>query len=339
MASTDYSLHTRFVFTNYDDIQSAINAGTINYRDIVFCTDTREMVLVNSNHGFTPINSRHYRFNTYAEAIQLLNIYSDTYEGQIVSVKNSSTETYEGYIVNYVDGRYTISNLAVADSVEFNYNLALNRPIDNLVGNVFNPIIITGLENGIYKVTGAYKISPDVVTIHSTAGGQFVMVDTIDDVKYIRCISAKDIVEYRVDQGGGITTDIVPTATWINEQGFATTQYVDEKLAVLNFFTKSEAEEYIISIVANVNEEAINEVIDRRLVEATRKEINDLFNIDSEDLYLFPPYTGTINVVPTAYEDQVLPTATKALLDDITVEEIPYAETTNDSGGITVGIG
>lgn len=335
----DYSLHTRFVFTNYDDIQNAINAGTINYRDIVFCTDTREMVLVNSQHGFTPINSRHYRFNSYAEAVRLLNTYADTYEGQIVSVRNVSTGKFEAYIVNYVDDKWTISNLAIADSVEFNYNLALNKPIDNLVGSVFEPVVLTDLGNGIYKITGAFKVSSDVLTVQSTAGGQFVMVDTIDGVKYIRCISAKEIIEYHVDSQGNITSDSVPTKTWIEQQGFATTNYVDEQLAALNFFTKSEAEEYIISVVSEVNEDAINAVIDQRLIEATRQEINDLFNIDGDDMYLFPAYTGVVNVVPAAFEDQVLPTATKALLDDITVEEIPYTETESQSGGITVRIG
>ena len=44
------------------------------------------------------------------------------------------------------------------------------------------------------------------------------------------------------------------------------------------------------------------------------------------------PYTGAYTVIPKAYEETVLQTKEKRMLDDVTVTEIPYYETSNISG-------
>ena len=49
------------------------------------------------------------------------------------------------------------------------------------------------------------------------------------------------------------------------------------------------------------------------------------------------PYDGAYEVTPTT-EEQVLPTARRTLAGDVTVHEIPYLATSNESGGITVSI-
>lgn len=53
----------------------------------------------------------------------------------------------------------------------------------------------------------------------------------------------------------------------------------------------------------------------------------------------FPAYTGETVVTPLAFASTVLETANKTVYSDIEVLEIPYTETTNPSGGITVSIG
>ena len=52
----------------------------------------------------------------------------------------------------------------------------------------------------------------------------------------------------------------------------------------------------------------------------------------------FPNYIGDYVVIPNV-EAQVLPTKNKSLLEDLVVDEIPYAETSNPSGGYTAIIG
>lgn len=49
-------------------------------------------------------------------------------------------------------------------------------------------------------------------------------------------------------------------------------------------------------------------------------------------------YGGVYEVIPST-EKQVLPTAQTVMEDDVTIQEIPYYETTNESGGYTVIIG
>lgn len=50
-------------------------------------------------------------------------------------------------------------------------------------------------------------------------------------------------------------------------------------------------------------------------------------------------YDGEYTVHSEAHEVQTLPTANKHLIKNITVEKIPYYETSNLSGGITIYIG
>jgi len=49
-------------------------------------------------------------------------------------------------------------------------------------------------------------------------------------------------------------------------------------------------------------------------------------------------YTGVYTVRPSS-EEQTLPTKNRMMSKDVLVEEIPYFETTNESGGYTVIIG
>lgn len=49
-------------------------------------------------------------------------------------------------------------------------------------------------------------------------------------------------------------------------------------------------------------------------------------------------YTGEYVITPKAYDKTVLNTANKTMLDDVTVKKIPYHETTNLGGGMTVTI-
>ena len=48
-------------------------------------------------------------------------------------------------------------------------------------------------------------------------------------------------------------------------------------------------------------------------------------------------YIGNYEVTPKA-EEQVLNTKDKIMVDDVTVKKVPYYETENDEGGLTVYI-
>ena len=59
---------------------------------------------------------------------------------------------------------------------------------------------------------------------------------------------------------------------------------------------------------------------------------------DSVFTYQAPVYDGEYNVIPKAYEEQVLQTKEKTLLENVTVQKVPYYEVSNTSGGNTVNI-
>jgi hypothetical protein len=50
-------------------------------------------------------------------------------------------------------------------------------------------------------------------------------------------------------------------------------------------------------------------------------------------------YGGEYKIVPKTFEEQVLPTSNRVLKEDVVVKEVPFYETSNDSGGITAYIG
>lgn len=46
----------------------------------------------------------------------------------------------------------------------------------------------------------------------------------------------------------------------------------------------------------------------------------------------YDPFAGPYEVTPKAWEDQILPTKNKNMIRDVTVYEVPYAETSNEYG-------
>lgn len=50
----------------------------------------------------------------------------------------------------------------------------------------------------------------------------------------------------------------------------------------------------------------------------------------------FDPYFGPYQVIPKAWEDQILETNGKNMTDDVTVFEIPYSEVSNPDGTTVV---
>lgn len=45
-----------------------------------------------------------------------------------------------------------------------------------------------------------------------------------------------------------------------------------------------------------------------------------------------PPYEGEYEVTPKTYDEQILPTRNKRMINNLTVKKIPQYEVSNDSG-------
>lgn len=67
--------------------------------------------------------------------------------------------------------------------------------------------------------------------------------------------------------------------------------------------------------------------------------LSDITNLNGEfgnyiqvSAQTYPYYEGEYEVIPMAYESQVLPTTDTIMRDDLTIREVPYYETSNVNG-------
>ena len=65
-------------------------------------------------------------------------------------------------------------------------------------------------------------------------------------------------------------------------------------------------------------------------------ETGECFCLDFGEVYEvehgYDPYLGPYEVIPLAWQDQILPTSGKNMTGDVTVFEVPYAEVSNPYG-------
>lgn len=269
----DYSKHSRFFFDQYQKIQDGINAGTINQWDIVLCSDTQEMILVTDEYKLVPIHSKVLRFTSVSAAETYLNQANDTYQGQIVSIYVPSLGSYQAYIVNQDNARhFYVSAISVYEQSDIDYNVIGHRPIENVSGSIESPVILGSQPTGIYRVSGAYKISEGYLTIFQSYNSDLFTVTHLDDGETrVRAITSSSIVTYVVnDDDGGVVVDRqnVATEQWVQDQGYLTESDVDVKLAALNIFTKEEARQYVEEAVNSILDVTFNERFDTRLAES-----------------------------------------------------------------------
>lgn len=78
------------------------------------------------------------------------------------------------------------------------------------------------------------------------------------------------------------------------------------------------------------------ETVEVKSLKGTVEARSPSYTIEAESGVLMggTPYTESYEVTPTMGE-QVLPTRSKTMRDDVTVHAIPYTQTTNESGGYT----
>lgn len=65
--------------------------------------------------------------------------------------------------------------------------------------------------------------------------------------------------------------------------------------------------------------------------------INIEFNMGGQSQT--PPYTGEYEITPKTYDEQILPTKNKKMVDNLKVKKIPQYEVSNSAEGFTLIIG
>lgn len=249
----------RLGFLTYEDMLLKITNGELDEYDVNYTPDTHEQYLISPDKKPILIKSRVYVFDSTSEAYTFLNDTTDTYVGQIVSIKDE--DTYKAYIVNTnLAGKYYVVPMSVSDDVD--YNTLANRPIHNIVGTLDSPVTLDALTDGTYNVSGQYKISNYVQTTYLSTNPTLYVVEHKDDVIHIRNITASDVTVYTVSNGS-VTVATVVTSDMLGE--FATTAYVDSRIAALDALSKEDIKLYVGELLDSTIEELVERKIDEVL--------------------------------------------------------------------------
>lgn len=250
----------KFAFLTYDSMLEKIADGTLNQLDIIYTKDSHENVIISPDLIPITVRSRIYTFDSVSEANEKLNINTDTYKGQIIAILNN--DKYRAYIVNQDENGIYYTTPLSEDNID--YNTLGNRPIENLVGTLDNPILITALTPGVYKVKGQYKIIETEETVYLSVSGDLFLIEISDDGKLIKHFT-KDTIQDYVISGNDITKKTYITDKYLLDNGYTTTAYVDIKVAALEEEIKTDVKSYVEQIIEEVITEKVDELIDERL--------------------------------------------------------------------------
>lgn len=264
-------------YLNDNEILDRIQKKELDAYDIIYTKDTHVCYIVSPELEPICINSKVYLFSSVNEAEIALNRNTDTYEGQIVCIITNGR--YEGYIVNKnYNNNFYVTSLALSTQ-DLDYDTLGNRPIINLTGTLDKKIYVDNLQNGTYYIDGIYKISDKDETQYSSSVKNIFLVEHINDLTYIKKISATEIIDYEI--GNNIKTSISLTSEYLESNNYVTSDYVDSRIAALDFITRDEAEEYITDVISASMDKLIESKIDAKLDEklqpTSNEQIQDLF--------------------------------------------------------------
>lgn len=278
MAVSSAKNRSRYGYLNLADIQDRIDSGKLDAYDLIYTKDTHECYILTEDLEQVPIKSRVYQFPTEEEALLYLNAATDTYEGQLVAIKKKNR--YKAYIVNKDDeDLWCVTLLSDADE-QIDYNTLGNRPITNLTGTLANPIIVETLDNGIYSISGQYKVFDSIDTIFSSYENHIFLVEKSETETHIKDISSTDVITYSL-VGDEIHQEKLVTSKFLEDNNYVTDADLDKKIQTLDILTKTEASEYIEQAVNAYLDSKLDSTIDQKLdekiVETADTEIADLF--------------------------------------------------------------
>lgn len=266
----------KWAYLSYNSIQGKIDEGVLDSYDIIYTSDTHENLIISPNLELIPIKSKVYVFSSVDEANTQLNINTDTYVGQIVSILNG--DVCKGYIVNKnTDGSYYVDAIT-ADEID--YNTLGNRPIENIIGTLDEMVIITTLPSGLYKVKGQYKISDLEETTYLSVDGDLFLIEN----NHIKRITKDTINNYTINNGVIIKETYV-TDEYLLAQGYTTTDYVDTKVAALEESIRTDIESYVESTVEDIITQKVDIIIDERLDVKLEEKIQPISSEDVTELF------------------------------------------------------
>lgn len=262
----------KWAYLSYNSMIEKIADGTLDSYDVIYTTDSHENYVVSPELEPWAVRSKIYTFDSIDEANTALNNATDTYVGQIISILNG--DKYQAYTVNKSNNVFVATPISATD---VDYNILGNRPIENIIGTLDEPIIITTLPSGIYKVKGQYKISDLEETTYLSADGDLFLVS----VDYIKRIT-KDSINNYIIKGDSIIKETYITNEYLLEQGYTTTNYVDIKVKALEESIKTDIQSYVEDIITEkvdiIIDERLDVKLDEKIQPVSSDEVTNLFS-------------------------------------------------------------
>ena len=267
----------KFAYLTYDDMLSKLESGDINEYDIIYSKDQYVTYLITEDLQPLQLRSRVYVFDSISEAEIKLNESTDTYVGQVVAILDD--DTYRGYIVNQKSEKFTVTPLW-EHSEPIDYDTLGNRPIINLVGTVGKPIMVSKLDDGIYRIKGQYKISDLEETIYLSASYILMTVSKNNQNIVIKKITSDDITDYIITNSD-ISKNTYVTERYLKDNNYTTTSYINTKIEALEVSIKEDMRGYVQEAITEVFGEELDKKIDDRIdekfVPMSDSQIRNLF--------------------------------------------------------------
>lgn len=265
MADMEQSL-VKFGWLTYSEMIQAISDKLLSAYDVCFTKDSKEIYIISSTLSPIPIKSKMRVFASVEIANNSINTTPQTYAGELVSI--FVNEKFVAYIVNQnQDQTYYVA--PVDNDRQISYDELINAPITNLKGSVEDPVELSSLANGFYKVTGRF-ITPDNHTIVSYVGDYVIVEDS-----QIKRISATEIIDY-VISGDTVTKSEYTTKEYVLAQNYATETYVTDQISAMQAYLEEYIREYVTTTLTALVKYIVTQELDTRYTPDS--EIYKLFN-------------------------------------------------------------
>ena len=111
----DYS--AKLGYGTYDQILAKIQSGVLDERDIVFTSDTSEIIYITDSKVPQVMRARLQTFENIDSAVNTLNHQSETYPGQLIGIRNASGD-YDPYTVWMHGNTYSVRRVSIASEVD-----------------------------------------------------------------------------------------------------------------------------------------------------------------------------------------------------------------------------
>lgn len=239
------NLRSRLGYLNYDEIPDRLEQGLLDQYDVILVKDEDTAAYIAPDLSIHKITARLDAYMSESTAKRILNSSPTTYVGMPVAIY------YQGsYKLYLVDGEPNNWNVLPAwgNPVNFSYNELVDVPLINKVGTAEDIIILNQLVDGMYAVSGLFRITDSSSEIINETSPEIVIVK--DNGAVVTRITGKDTLTYDTTSGEPVV-DKVATEQYLVDNGYTTDTMVDQM---------------------------IDEQFNERLEETSSESIQDLFN-------------------------------------------------------------